>query len=121
MAKKILLVDDDLPIAHIVKSVVMEWKYEFYYTNQGNQALVLAKKHKPDLILLDIKLPDLDGFSVQSQLWDDEATRNIPILLFTAHVKLTEPHGASPNVVGFILKPFDVNQLILKISSVIDR
>jgi PleD family two-component response regulator len=110
--KKILVIDDEkmniLSLAHILKS-----KYNLIVAADGKNGLEVAKKHIPDLILLDIIMPDLSGFEVIKKLKEDSDTKNIPVI-FLSGLANTEDidKGMELGAVDFITKPF--NSLLVK-------
>ena len=83
MAKKILIVEDETSIIQLYKLKFMEAKYEVFEASTGVAGLEIAKKEKPDIILLDIIIPQYDGFAVLEMLKQDPATKNIPVILLT--------------------------------------
>ncbi|MCX7238871.1 MAG: diguanylate cyclase [Burkholderiales bacterium] len=101
-----LLVVDDQPINIQVLYQAFAKDYQVFMATSGAQALVLCKDNPPDLILLDIVMPGMDGFEVCQRLKRDEATRNIPVIFVTAHNDpAQETHGLSLGAVDFIGKP----------------
>lgn len=80
---KVLLVEDDPMIIDMYKLRLEEEGYEAIITDKGSQALELAKSEKPDIVLLDIILPEVDGFSVLSSLKSETATKKIPVIIMT--------------------------------------
>ncbi|MFA5124972.1 MAG: response regulator [Patescibacteria group bacterium] len=80
---KVLLVEDDAMIVDMYKLRLEEEGYEVIITDRGSQAIELAKKDDPDIILLDIILPEVDGFSVLSSLKSEVATKKIPTIIMT--------------------------------------
>jgi len=83
MAKKILIVEDDAAIIQLYKLKFEEAKYEVFEAATGVAGLEIAKKEKPNIILLDIIIPQYDGFAVLEMLKQDPATKNIPVILLT--------------------------------------
>ena len=81
--KKILLVEDDPMIVDMYKIRLEEEGFEVYVTDKGSEALKIAEKEKPDLVLLDIILPEIDGFAVLQLLKEDVKTKKIPVVLLT--------------------------------------
>jgi len=81
--KKILLVEDDPMIVDMYKIRLEEDGFEVFITEKGSDALIIAEKEKPDLVLLDIILPEIDGFAVLQQLKEDAKTKKIPVILLT--------------------------------------
>ena len=80
-----LLVVDDQPINIQVMHQVFGNDYQVFMATSGAQALSLCQSNPPDLVLLDIVMPGMDGFEVCTQLKANEATRNIPVIFITAH------------------------------------
>jgi diguanylate cyclase (GGDEF)-like protein len=102
---KLLLVDDQ-PINIQVMYQAFAGDYQVFMATNGAQALNICKENPPDLILLDVVMPGMDGFAVCRQLKADDATRNIPVMFVTAHTDTAqETHGLSLGAVDFIAKP----------------
>lgn len=80
---KILLVEDDLMIVEMYKNRLEEEGFEVLTTDKGSKVLEIASKEKPDIILLDVILPEIDGFSVLEMLKNDSQTKNIPVMMLT--------------------------------------
>ena len=80
---KVLLVEDDPMIIDMYKLRLEEEGYEPIITDKGSEAIDLAKREKPDIILLDIILPEVDGFSVLSSLKGESETKKIPVIIMT--------------------------------------
>ena len=84
MAEKILVVDDDLDTLKLVGMMLQRQGYNIVAAINGAQALSKVPAEKPDLILLDVMMPDIDGFEVCKRIRSDKAYASIPILMFTA-------------------------------------
>lgn len=85
MAKvRILAVDDSATILEMIKAILESGGYEVITASDGNEALVTAREHSPDLILLDVMLPGLDGYRVCRLLKFDQKYKHIPIIMLTA-------------------------------------
>ena len=80
---KILLVEDDQMIVEMYKLRMEEEGFEVILTEKGSEAIELAKKEKPAIILLDIILPEIDGFSILQSIKSESATKKIPVILLT--------------------------------------
>lgn len=111
--KRVLIVDDEPDIVESVKFSLELEDIECLEAYDGEEALLKAKKENPDLILLDIMLPKMNGYKVARLLSFDEAYKNIPIIMLTARtqekdVLLGEATGAKE----YITKPFDMNTLV---------
>jgi len=101
-----LLVVDDQPINIQVMYQAFAGEYQVFMATSGEQALAVCRNNPPDLILLDIVMPGMDGFDVCAALKADDATRHIPIIFVTAHTDAAqETHGLSVGAVDFIAKP----------------
>lgn len=116
--KKILVVDDEAGFARLLKlNLEGTGKFEVQTETKGSQALNTARSFRPDLILLDIIMPDMDGSEVANRLKNDPATRNIPILFLTALVKDKEVETTSGAIGGhlFLAKPITTDELVQSI------
>lgn len=108
-----LLVVDDQPINIQVMHQVFGADYQVFMATHGEQALSICQANPPDLVLLDIVMPGMDGFEVCTQLKTNPATRNIPVIFVTAHSDAAqETHGLSVGAVDFISKP--VNPAVVR-------
>jgi CheY-like chemotaxis protein len=116
MAKKrILVVDDEEGFTRLVKlNLEHAGQYEVRVENKGLLGLAAAKEFKPDLIFLDIMMPDVDGGDVCYQLENDKATKSIPIVFLTAVAKKEEVRENWGTIGGhpFIAKPVSARELI---------
>ena len=122
--KKVLVVDDEQDFCRLVKrSLEAEGKFQVIMAIDGISALQLARKEKPDIILLDVMMPGMSGGEVAEALQEDPATRAIPIIFVTALVhdsELLETDGCIGNRM-FIAKPVIVEELIKKINIALDK
>lgn len=108
-----LLIVDDQPINIQVMHQVFGADYQVFMATNGEQALTLCKTNPPDLVLLDVVMPGMDGFEVCTQLKANPDTRNIPVIFVTAHSDAAqETHGLSVGAVDFISKP--VNPAVVR-------
>lgn len=90
LPKKILVVDDEEEVLTPLSNILKRAKYEVISTTKGKEAIELAKSSHPDLIILDIVLPDIDGGEVSATLSEDPATANIPIVYLTGILTKSE-------------------------------
>ncbi|MBT7782761.1 MAG: response regulator, partial [Anaerolineae bacterium] len=88
MPEKILIIDDDLDTLRLVGLMLQKKGYEIAAANNGKQGLLKVAEDIPDLILLDVMMPEMDGYEVARRLRQDPQTENIPILMFTAKSQL---------------------------------
>lgn len=108
-----LLVVDDQPINIQVMHQIFGADYQVFMATNGEQALSICQSNPPDLVLLDVVMPGVDGFEVCTQLKNNPATRNIPVIFVTAHSDAAqETHGLSVGAVDFISKP--VNPAVVR-------
>ncbi|MGA2775865.1 MAG: response regulator [Candidatus Omnitrophota bacterium] len=113
--KRILFIDDEEDFTKFIKLNLEETgKYEVRTENKGVLGLAAAKDFQPNLIFLDVMMPDIDGGDVCYQLENDEDTKNIPVVFLTAAIKKDEvdSYGGIMGKNRFIAKPVDVTQLI---------
>ncbi len=116
--KKILLIDNKNDFCFFVKlNLEKTGRYEVLTATSGNEGIGLAKSHKPDLITLDIMMPQMDGGQVAAILLGDESTRSIPIVFLTALVQKEEilKRGGRIGDRNFIAKPVTPEELIEQI------
>ncbi len=111
MVPRILMVDDENDFVELVKFRLAHLGCEFLVANDGVQALNQAREGKPDLILLDILLPDLDGLSVGEILRRQPATKKIPIIFMSALSSAVTKRTAALQAEDFSTKPLDLNRL----------
>lgn len=120
MKKKILIIDDEVDVVELMK---IRLKIEDYYVVPlyvSTRALEIAKREKPDLIFIDIAMPDKDGYQVCKELKAAPETRDIPIILFTAqpdYKRTIEDNYKSVGASDYILKPFQEDELISKVKA----
>ncbi len=116
--EKILLADDDADVQEIAKVILTKEGYEAIIAKDGNEALDLAKANNPDLIILDYLMPGLDGLEVCRALKKEEALKNIPVLIITAHAGEKE-RSLDAGAVDFLTKPVEKADLLHRIKSVL--
>ena len=113
MAKKILVMDDDPTIAELLKDALSDEGYETYEMTQSLRFYDAVREHKPDLILLDIMMPYLDGRD-ELKLMAMGAERPTPVIVVTAYLDAVkeEQEFRDAGVVGIVYKPFDLDKLV---------
>ena len=120
--RKILLVDDTKDIVFVVSRRLKSWGYEALTAGSGEEALEIAQREIPDLILLDIMMPKMKGRDVCIRLRADARTAHIPVIFLTAlslpdHIKA----GLDVGAVDYIVKPFEPEELRERISITLAR
>ena len=121
MAEKqpvILIVDDNKKNLQFIGNLLEEYNYRLIFAQNGEKALVYLKEHKPDLILLDVMMPGIDGFEVCSIIKEDKATKHIPIIFLTAKSETDDIlKGFKVGGSDYITKPFNSAELLARINA----
>ncbi len=109
----VLVIDDEPQITEIIEAFLTNAGYEVHVSNVAAEGLKLARQLKPDVILLDIMMPDIDGYSLCNDLKNDNATANIPVVFLTGKDR-NDDMGRSFKAGGdmFIKKPFSCDRLL---------
>lgn len=116
--KKILVVDDEVYILHILDFSLGAEGYEVITAADGEEAIDRARVEKPDLVVLDIMMPKVDGFEACRRLKADPETSQIPVILLTAKGREVDRQmGMEVGADDYIVKPFSPTKLIEKIGS----
>ena len=119
MPKKILIVDDEPQIVEICRDYLKAAGYETVTANNGTQALSLARREKPDLIVLDLMMPEMDGLDVCREIRRDS---DVPIIMLTARVHETDKLiGLELGADDYITKPFSPRELVARVRVVLRR
>ena len=119
-SKKILIVDDEPDVASLLNLMLKSKGYETITAGDGQEALEKARHEKPDLIVLDIMLPRLDGYKVARMLKFDEKFSHIPIIMVTAKIQEKDKKtGLEMGADAYVTKPFDTAMLLEKINEVL--
>jgi len=120
MAKKILLVDDEPHIIMMLENRMKHAGYEVITASDGQEALTKAKKENPDLIILDLMLPKLDGYKVCRMLKFDEKYKHIPIIMLSARAQEADKKmGETVGADGYVTKPFEPQVLLGKVKELL--
>lgn len=120
MSEKILIVEDDIDFANLVSELLTRAGYTTTMAKDGKEAHDKIDIEKPDLILLDIIMPKIDGYNFLRALKLDKDTKDILVIILTAKTKMKElfsPEG----VVDYITKPFDQKELLENIEKALSR
>jgi pilus assembly protein CpaE len=122
MAERILIVDDDVDSLKLIGLMLQRQGYEIVVANNGQQALARAHSDQPDLIILDIMMPDMDGYEVCRRLRHDPATQTIPIIMFTAKTLVDDKvAGFEAGADDYLTKPTHPAELASRVKAVIAR
>lgn len=118
MTNQILIVDDVLDNIQVAMNILQEDGYDLAFARGGKEALELLEFEETDLILLDIMMPELDGYEVCKRLKENEKTRSIPIIFLTAKVDVDSiTKGFELGAVDYVTKPFHANELMARVKT----
>jgi len=117
----ILIVDDTIKNLQLLGSVLKEENYKIAIANNGNQAVLIAAQTLPDLILLDVMMPGLNGYETCKKLKEIEKTKHIPIIFLTAKSEIEDiVDGFKAGAVDYITKPFNIYELKARVKTHIE-
>jgi CheY-like chemotaxis protein len=117
--KKILIVDDEPDVLKVLEKRLGNTGYQVIKAENGRRALLLAEREEPDLIVLDIDMPDMDGGEVAARLKDSESTRHIPVLFLSCLVTSKEEETNTVGDCVFVAKPYNPDKLIDQIEQLL--
>ena len=119
---KILIVDDNEDILYSTKKLLSKkGNYEITTVDSGKKCLEILKSDKPDLILLDIMMPEMDGWDVVEKMHENKEWKDIPIIFLTAKDDQLTQSVASISVEDYVVKPVDIELLVKRIEKVLAR
>ena len=122
MPKKILVTEDSPTVAAIIKSALTDEGYSVILAEDGKAALDAAKKEKPDLIVMDLMLPKLDGYKVCAMLKFDRNFVDTPIIILTARsADADKQMGQEVHADAYITKPFEPQVLLAKVKELLEK
>jgi CheY-like chemotaxis protein len=122
MAKRILVVDDEVESVKLIGLMLQRRGYEIVAARSGAQALTKAQTENPDLVILDVMMPDMDGYEVCRQLRGDPATAGLPIIMFTAKAMVDDKvAGFQAGADDYLTKPIHPEELASRVEAVLSR
>jgi DNA-binding response OmpR family regulator len=120
--KKILVVDDESPISSYLQKKFIKLGYTVYLADDGEKALQEAFSNLPDLILLDVKLPGLNGIEVCKRLKTDVRTKHIPVIMLSAKAQSTEiQEGLEAGADKYLCKPISFPDILGEVQAYSDK
>jgi CheY-like chemotaxis protein len=118
----ILVVEDNLDNYELVRTILGLAGYDTFLAVNGRDGVDAAKKQKPDLILMDMALPEMDGWDATKQVRADPETEHIPIVALTVHTLPRERKRAlDAGIDAYLSKPYDANQLIQLVERILEK
>lgn len=122
MKKRIFVIDDEFEIVELTKMILEKEGFQVLGTHSGREALLRLREVTPDLILLDINMPEMGGWEVLRVLKADEATSFIPVILFTIKSEVRDKvHGIQEGAYDYITKPFSYDELVMRVRAIFDN
>jgi DNA-binding response OmpR family regulator len=119
---KILIIEDDLDVADMLNAYFLVQGYEVFTVNWGEDGVRACQTVHPDLVILDIRLPDIDGYEVARRLRGDRRTQEVPIIFLTEKRERTDRlQGLEIGADDYITKPFDIQELRLRVRNALRR
>jgi len=121
--KVILCIEDEQEMIDLIRLILARRGFEIRGANSGKEGLEIIRKDHPDLVLLDLMMPEMDGWEVYQQMKADETTKNIPVIIVTAKAQSIDRvlglHIAK--VDDYIAKPFSPQELLTSVDNVLGR
>ncbi len=119
---KILVVDDDLAINELIKVNLELNGYNVCQAFDGVKGFAMCKQEMPSLVVLDVMMPDVDGFTVAQRIRKNDATKDIPILMLTALSQINDKvNGFNIGVDDYLVKPFEMEELEVRVRALLKR
>ena len=119
---KILVIDDDVAINELIKINLELQGYQIFQAYNGIEGFALAKQEQPSLIVLDIMMPEVDGFTLAQRIRNNPDYENLPILMLTALGTLDDKKkGFDAGVDDYLVKPFEIEELKLRVRALLKR
>ena len=120
---RIVCVEDDPEMIELIRLILTRQGYEVIGANGGHEGLAIIREKRPDLVLLDLMMPDMDGWEVYQQLRDDKTTRHIPVIIVTAKAQGVDKMLALQiaKVDDYITKPFGPAELLTSVLRVLEE
>ena len=119
---KILVVDDDLAINELIKVNLELAGYKVIQAFDGTTGFALCKQELPSVVVLDVMMPEVDGFTVAQRIRKNESTKDIPIIMLTALSQLNDKvNGFNIGVDDYLVKPFEIEELQVRIRALLKR
>ena len=114
MDNKVVVIDDDVAINELIKVNLELSGYKVAQAYDGIKGFALAKQELPSLVVLDVMMPEVDGFTVAKRIRENDGTKNVPIIMLTALSQLNDKvNGFNIGVDDYLVKPFEIEELLI--------
>ena len=118
--KTILIVDDSPVERHILKDAVSGLEFTIFEAENGESGIKMAIEHKPDIILMDVVMPGINGFQATKQITNNEQLKNVPVIMCTSKNQETDKiWGARQGAKAYVVKPINKEALISEIKKLL--
>ena len=115
---KVLIIDDSRLIAHVAKTILTKRGHEVMLAHDGQAGMEAAESARPDIILLDLIMPGMDGYEVCQELKADDSTKEIPIIMLTSKAEPADKvRGLEMGALDYVTKPFDEGELVARVNT----
>jgi DNA-binding response OmpR family regulator len=122
MAKKIVLAEDEPQIARLIEFKLKKEGYSVTWKENGEEALKAIKTEEPDLVILDVMMPVMDGYEVLRRLKEDENLKSIPVVMLTARAQEKDVvKGINLGAEDYITKPFHPAELLARVKRIVGK
>ena len=122
LGRRVLIVDDDPEIVDMTRMILESGGYEVIPALSGEEALRAATRERPDLILLDINMPGMDGWETLKILKVDEETRSIPVAMFSIKLEVRDKlQGLKQGAFDYITKPFSYDEILERVRRIFEK
>jgi len=118
MSKKILLIDDDVINTRLIQSRLEEEGFDVYTAPDGEAGLVKAESERPDIIILDVEMPKMNGYTFMHKIKAREEIKSIPVVVLSSHAEM-QPIFQLKGVKGYLVKPVDFAKMFELIEKVV--
>ena len=120
MAKKILVVDDEKDLRNLIKRVLVRAKYDVITANNGREGLTKLYDESPDLVILDVNMPEMDGWETCQEIRKDPLYKYLPIIMLTVRkTKEDQIKGLNLGSDCYLIKPFHPKELVARVKTLI--
>ncbi len=120
--KKVLVIDDEKDILELISIILSDEGIDVYKAENGGLGYDTAREIKPDLILLDIMMPELDGWEVLKMLKIDDETKRIPVAMLTCKTETRDKvFGIQEGAIDYITKPFSPEDLVARVGAILTK